>query len=137
MKAILLALSLLVSDHPPIDLNQVNCLAQAVYHESRGEPLAGQEAVAHVVLNRTQTLGFPNTPCKVVYQPYQFTNIRFTNPDKNSEAWKVAVNVALAAMLDRSDDPTKGAKYFYAQNVVRPQWAKGKQKIVIGNHTFL
>jgi hypothetical protein len=29
------------------------CLAEAIYYEARGEPIAGQIAVAQVVLNRT------------------------------------------------------------------------------------
>ena len=32
------------------------CLALTVYHESRGEPQAGQYAVAEVVMNRSTEL---------------------------------------------------------------------------------
>lgn len=44
-----------------------------MYHEARGEPFDGQRAVAGVVLKRTDTEGFPDTICKVVYQPRQFS----------------------------------------------------------------
>lgn len=50
---------------------QINCIAQAIYHESRGEPLKGQIAVAQVVLNRVEH-GFASSPCAVIKQPGQF-----------------------------------------------------------------
>jgi Cell Wall Hydrolase len=44
------------------------CLARNVYFEARGEPLAGQYAVAEVTLNRRASRLFPRTICEVVYQ---------------------------------------------------------------------
>ena len=66
------ALSLLTATTSNAD-QSVRCLAEAIYHEARSEPLYGQLAVAQVVLNRTKRLEFPNTVCKVVYQPNQFS----------------------------------------------------------------
>src|SRR5262245_13587588 len=45
--------------------NNLLCLARNVYFEARGEPLAGQYAVAEVTLNRRGTAGFPRTVCEV------------------------------------------------------------------------
>ena len=42
------------------------CVALAVYFEARGEPVAGQLAVANVVMNRVESSRYPNTPCEVV-----------------------------------------------------------------------
>ncbi len=47
---------------------QSQCLAQAIYFESRGEPLDGQIAVAEVVLNRVDDRRFPKTVCGVTRQ---------------------------------------------------------------------
>lgn len=47
---------------------EVDCLAQAVYYEARGESAAGQRAVAQVVVNRTRAGGFPRSICKVIHQ---------------------------------------------------------------------
>ena len=47
---------------------QWQCLAKAVYFESRGEPVKGQFGVAEVVLNRVDAAGFPDTVCAVVNQ---------------------------------------------------------------------
>ena len=44
------------------------CLARNVYHESRGEPMAGQYAVAEVTMNRVASRHFPDTVCDVVYE---------------------------------------------------------------------
>src|SRR5688572_9945937 len=44
------------------------CLAEAIYFESRGEPLKGQVAVAEVVLNRVDDRKFPRTVCGVTNQ---------------------------------------------------------------------
>jgi hypothetical protein len=44
------------------------CLANAVYFESRSEPVRGQMAVAQVVLNRVFSGFYPKDVCSVVYQ---------------------------------------------------------------------
>lgn len=44
------------------------CLALNVYHEARGESLAGKSAVAHVTLNRVFSEQYPNNICDVVKQ---------------------------------------------------------------------
>lgn len=44
------------------------CLAQAIYHEARGEPEKGQLAVANIILNRVASSRYPSTVCGVVFQ---------------------------------------------------------------------
>lgn len=52
---------------------QINCLAEAVYHESRGESKVGQALVAQTILNRVTSKNFrPNTICGIVHQKNQF-----------------------------------------------------------------
>ena len=123
----------------PIELKEVNCLAYAIYHEARGEPRLGQEAVANVVINRTKYDEYPKTVCKVVYQPSQFSNIEGVRPDKESEQWKVAVEVATFTYLGLIDDPTYGAVYYYnPKKVKQPWWARKKVvTATIANHKFL
>ena len=45
---------------------ELYCLAQNIYFEAKSEPLAGQYAVADVVLNRVNDTRYPNTICEVV-----------------------------------------------------------------------
>ena len=42
------------------------CIAIAVYFEARGEPTAGQLAVAQVVRNRIESSEYPDNACDVV-----------------------------------------------------------------------
>ena len=44
------------------------CVAIAVYFEARGEPTAGQLAVAHVIHNRIEDPRYPDNACDVVKQ---------------------------------------------------------------------
>ena len=53
----------------------LTCLALNVYHEARSEPMDGQYAVAHVVLNRVADDSFPDDACKVVKQGYHRASI--------------------------------------------------------------
>ncbi len=46
----------------------LDCLAEAVYYEARGESAAGQAAVAQVVLNRAHHPNYPKSVCGVVFQ---------------------------------------------------------------------
>jgi spore germination cell wall hydrolase CwlJ-like protein len=46
----------------------LDCLAEAVYYEARGESAAGQAAVAQVVLNRARAPDYPKSVCGVVFQ---------------------------------------------------------------------
>ena len=47
---------------------QWSCLTEALYFEARGESIAGQFAVAEVIMNRADSRAFPNTVCGVVNQ---------------------------------------------------------------------
>jgi N-acetylmuramoyl-L-alanine amidase len=114
------------------DPREVTCLAKAVYHESRGEVLAGQYAVAKTVVNRAMSSVFPKTICGVVYQPGQFTGIlQLRIKDKNS--WERATDIAYVVLNMQGNHNFK-ALYFHTKQV-SPNW-KRKRLAVIGNHVF-
>lgn len=48
--------------------DDIKCLAQAIYFESRGGLESDMKDVGHVVLNRTNHSKFPSNVCSVVYQ---------------------------------------------------------------------
>lgn len=84
-----LTAALRLSQPTHIDLRQTECIADAVYHESRGEPLAAQVAVASVVLNRGR-------PCAVVRASGQFSYRRRHHLGRREpDAWRQAAEVAL------------------------------------------
>ncbi|MBL0769512.1 cell wall hydrolase [Sphingopyxis sp. DHUNG17] len=115
---------------------ELRCLAGAVYFESRGESLAGQLAVAHVVINRANSGRFPKSLCGVVHQKHQFSFVRGGKMPKVREGrqWDNAIAIAQIARDDRWKNRAPGALYFHAR-YVSPNW--GKTRIAqIDNHIF-
>lgn len=118
---------------------QFQCLASAVYFESRGEPLEGQLAVAEVILNRVASGRFRSTVCDVVTQPSQFSFVRggrIPEPNRASAAWSRSVAIARIAM-DNLHDVTGDNSLFFHAAYVRPSWGRSSARIArIGNHIF-
>ena len=118
---------------------EMQCLAGAVYFESRGEPLAGQLAVAKVVINRSEDSRWPSNYCGVVYQRSQFSfvkNRKMPRINTSSQAWARARAVATIAHKDLWDTPAADAVYFHA-NYVSPRWSRAKTKLAqIDTHIF-
>ena len=120
------------------------CLAQAVYYESAGQPLDGQRAVAQVVLNRMRHPAYPKSVCGVVYQGSERrTGCQFTFTCDGSLArkpsrsgWDLADRVARQALSGTVQSAVGTATNYHADFVV-PYWASSLQKLVtIGNHIF-
>jgi spore germination cell wall hydrolase CwlJ-like protein len=118
---------------------EMKCLAGAVYFEARGEPLAGQLAVAQVIINRTEDPRFPASYCAVVQQQGQFSFIkRGRMPDIRtaSPAWAKARAIAEIAHHGLWQSEAEGAVFFHAR-YVRPQWSHRKQRLAqIDTHIF-
>ena len=114
------------------------CLANAVYFESKGEPLAGQLSVAEVVLNRARSGRFASSVCGVVKQRGQFSFVRggrLPAVPRAAAAWKKAVAIAHIAREDMADSPAARALFFHATRV-RPAWRGLKRIATVGNHIF-
>ena len=114
----------------------LRCLAGAIYFESKGEPLAGQLAVANVILNRMKSGRYPTTVCGVVKQPGQFGFVRggqIPAIDESRPAYRTAIAVAKVALTDAWDAPVEGAMYFNGVRAPRPG---GKRIASIGGHAF-
>ena len=112
----------------------LRCLASAVYFESQGEPLAGQLAVAQVILNRTRSGRFAPDVCAVLKQRSQFGFVRGgvipTVPDR--PAGRTAIAVAKVALAAAWDEPAPQALYFHGLREGRV----GKRIVTIGHHVF-
>ena len=101
------------------------CLATAVYFESRGEPLQGQLAVADVVINRAQSGQYPTTLCGVVKQKAQFSFVRgggrFPTVDEGCEAWARAQAIARIALQQKAIALPDDVLWYHA-DYVAPSW---------------
>jgi N-acetylmuramoyl-L-alanine amidase len=129
------------------DRQNLTCLARNVYFEARGEPRAGQYAVAEVTLNRVASGLYPNTVCGVVYQKswdplrkryvgaFSWTELNAV-PTPMGEEWQRAWNAAEAVYYQRQTPVIKGALFYHA-TYIKPSWARGKQPVArIGKHVF-
>ncbi|MGH6612943.1 cell wall hydrolase [Sphingomonas sp.] len=123
-------------DAPTTVDGDLRCMASAIYFESKSEPLAGQLAVAEVILNRTKSGRFPKSVCSVVTQRGQFSFVRGGHIPAiaNNKQFRTAVAVAQVAMADHWDSPAANALYFHARRVA-PGWRMSKVAS-IGNHVF-
>lgn len=119
---------------------ELQCLADTLYFEARGESSRGQAAVAEVILNRVESGRFPNSICGVVKQGSsagcQFSyNCGKPRPITDRAAYARVQSVARAALVSPRS-LTDGATYFHTPQV-RPSWSRRFVKTVqIDNHIF-
>lgn len=116
---------------------ELNCLAGAIYFESKSEPLTGQLAVGRVVVARSKSGRFPGSYCGVVYQPSQFSFIRrgaMPPINRSSRDWQDAVRIAAIADSGSWKSPVEGALFFHASRV-SPGW-RMTRLAQVGAHVF-
>jgi N-acetylmuramoyl-L-alanine amidase len=116
---------------------EAECLAVAVYFESKGEPLLGQLGVAETVINRTRSGRFPASICGVVLQKSQFSFVRgggFPAITRSSQNWKTAVAIGHIARNNLWNSQVSNALFFHARRVA-PGWNL-RQVGTVGNHVF-
>lgn len=124
--------------------SEAHCMAQAIYYESRNEPLAGQLAVAEVISNRMRDHRYPDTACGVVFQgATRTTGCQFTftcdgalGRKPKGTAWEQAQEIAAHVLMNLAEDRTGGATHYHA-TYVDPVWSAGLIKTdKIGLHVF-
>lgn len=120
------------------------CMAEALYHEARGEPLEGQIAVAEVILNRRDSGRYPDSVCGVVQQgtggrhecQFSYYCDGLSDAIRDEEAWDQVGRVARAMLDDAPRELTDGAQ-FYHTYAVDPYWAaEFHETAEIGAHIF-
>ena len=121
----------------PARVKAEKCLANAIYFESRDEPVRAQIAVAQVVLNRAFTPYYPNDVCGVVYQndhrrlACQFTfacdgkSKAITEPD----AWARAQKIARDTLDGKLWMPEVAKSTHYHDDWARPNWVREMKKM--------
>jgi spore germination cell wall hydrolase CwlJ-like protein len=124
----------------------VECLARNIYHESRGEPVDGQLAVAQVTINRWHK-NPKRSLCTVVYSQNEY-GCQFSwvcedtkLPKRSSQVWQQSVVLARTALTLSANGlycckGLENALYFHSVTV-HPRWSKTRTLIGrIGNHVF-
>ncbi len=127
-------LSLADEPYGPMEDNELDCIARAVYFEAGGEPLAGQIGVAQVIVNRVKDRRFANSPCAVIADGFYFPrNVPITLKARWEMAQRIATDVANGRNLD---ERLLHALYFHGVREY-PSWMRIKHPIVtIGGHIF-
>jgi spore germination cell wall hydrolase CwlJ-like protein len=98
------------------------CMAKVVHHEAANQPLAGQLAVAEVIVNRTHSGRFPTTPCAVANQRGQFFRTDSYHVPVTSPRWRTAVAIARIAEAGEAPAAAPGALFFHA-SYARTDWS--------------
>ncbi len=123
---------------------KLDCLTTAIYYEARSEPIAGQRAVAQVVLNRVTSRHYPSTVCDVVYQgstrttgcQFSFTCDGSMAIKPRAKAWARSRASAVNALLG-IDKPTIGRATHYHTVAIRPFWSNTLLRTAdVGSHIF-
>ena len=117
-------------------------LAEAIYYESRGEPIEGQIAVAHVIMNRVSSPYWPDNILEVVYNNCHFSYTcdgsleRGISDFHSFEEAKILASDVISGSLD---DPSNGADHYFNPNKAKfvPDWSQTYSRVAtIGNHVF-
>ena len=102
--------------------------------EARGEPVAGQQAVAHVIVNRLKDGRWGTTLAAVCLAPYQFSGWNAHDPNRirtlempDDDSGLVKLRPIMQAALGGEADPTSGAMWYYAALIPKPGWAVGAE----------
>lgn len=120
---------------------EVECLADNIYYEARGEGVEGWKAIASVTMNRYHSKQYPNTVCGVVYQKNQFswTKGKYVKGNKHTPLYRDIKDISLKAYIGALKDNTDGALFYHNLSInvsslglIRPVVFTKK----IGNHLF-
>lgn len=117
----------------PASAAELDCLATAVWFESRGEALEGQLAVAQAVVNRAQSGRWGKNVCGVIKAPRQF-NFVASRVQRGSATFATAMAVARIALNGLWHDVAEGAHSFHSTRL-KPRW-RLTRVAQIGNHVF-
>lgn len=110
----------------------VRCVAQAVFHEARGESVQGQRAVADVVMNRARSGRWGGSACSVVNAPSQFSNRwSWHAPQMGVAAWDRAISIARDAVSG-----AVGVSSHLMNFRAASMGARSLRALRIGNHVF-
>ena len=130
-------------------MNETEILSKTIYGEARGESVAGQEAVANVILNRVkmnliQPMWWGKTIQEVCLKPYQFScwnkndpNFKILQGDlSQNPVYQICERIAKRALAGCLKDNTNGATHYHSF-ACHPLWARHLVPCAqIGHHLF-
>jgi spore germination cell wall hydrolase CwlJ-like protein len=125
-----------------MDINQleldVNCYAQAVYHEVNTQSLEEKVGVINVIRNRVKSNRWGRDVCDVVYANGQFS-VKGENhhPVDNKTYLQTKLLVLDTIVFNKHTNPVANALYFHDDSIPPKETWYGKRKIIhIGRMVF-
>lgn len=126
-----------------VDDRELDCLAANIYWEARNQPQIGQLAVGITTLVRAREARWPDSICKVVKQPKQFS---WVNAEYKQRGRATAADMAYLHALDMASGILQGEydnvlSIFYPTHyhttAVNPSWSRKMAKLaLINDHIF-
>lgn len=115
----------------------IELAARTLWQEARGEPIEGQQAVAWVLRNRTESGRWGKTLAEVCLSEYhgiyQFSGWARSDLNNRVSSLHLADNdpglshmrSVMRVTLDGTNDPTGGATHYFADSIEAPTWTQG------------
>ena len=135
--------------------NDINCLAQNIYFESRNQSKLGKYGVAEVVLNRVKSSKYPSTICSVVYEAKTYVSPTgrvvpklhkcqfswycdgLSDIPKDIDRWVEALQLSAYVLQNPLQVNLTEGSLFYHSVSVEPYWSKSLIRVVrIDDHIF-
>jgi len=125
-------------------LVEKECLIKALWHEGRGEPTKGIKDILSVIYNRKKHPDYPDSYCKIIHQPYQFSFV-YKVKDKPLKPANELDEEILDRIEQMAQDAVEGnfqstlpsKVLWYANHKVVNTWTKQMTKIKqTGEHNF-
>lgn len=121
------------------------CLADALFHEARGEPAKGKLLVIKVIQERMKDPHWKaTTACDVIYQPYQFSFTLLSKKELNQRKfneiydWIELLKYVNLAYDVEAPEGFQGANhYLRCAWIARTKWDDNMEFLgAVGNHCF-
>lgn len=130
----------------PISNNDRDVMIRTIIGEAADQSPEGQAAVAHVIMNRSNSPKFGGSPSDVVFSPGQFEPWSTRKTELSGISMRSRQYQNVGAIVDsvasgQTPDPTGGATYFRDPTLMKkrgdtvPNWGKGPG-LTIGDHVF-
>ena len=115
-------------------------VASCLYFEARGEGRAGIEAVASVIVNRSQKSGHSLKATVMARKQFSCFNEGYTKPNPRNEQERQILAFCRQIekdMIDGTFKPKGNWTHYYNPSLCSPSWGKGMTDVkVIGSHRF-
>lgn len=142
MKYLLLLLALFIPlSSYAVTTEDLKCLTDNIYYESRGEPIIGQALVGYSVINRMKDERWKNTICGVVYERKQYSwTLSPSHQITDLKAYTEIQDLAFTLLDNVEHKEATGVNHYLRCDVrwkIKNRWWQSMEFLgAVGNHCF-